>query len=1258
MHPRHALLAALLPAALACAGAGAPARSSDSRAPSTAVPAGRGAKAAFEAWLETGDAQAASERFRAALTVAPADAAALLGQALVARRGLDGDAEAAALLDLLDRAPAHPLAVPAIGRLSDLAELSPGLARTVGARLTALLGRGPLRGIAANRARNLLAALAETAGEAETAARLRSENGLVQAWAFAGPCGAYHALDFDRRFPPEAGPLPARFPGPAGLPDVEPRPFPVPDGLVTFEGEPASGDMYYLASDVQTARGGPHVLVVKATASAKVWLDGEPMAERRGFAGHAPMILATPVSLAPGRHRLLVKVSRGGLPAGVVASLSRADGSAADLTSAAADVTSNAAGAGAPAPAVREGPPREPAWSAQRISAQLEPELGPVLARLIAARDGLDWDREGAKALVEEALTRAPSWAPLLATWGDLLRDDPTLGDKIARARAEAAYDQVLARDPGSAAERMKRAELMQNGERYDDALALLAGMPSGAAASPRVLTLRARIAWARGFAEEAEQLAEQAWTTAGLCQAGELLLASATRRDAVAREDELAEALLPCHGGAQRLANHRRRRGDPTGEAAALERLLRTAPTRIEPRLDKARIALARADATGAASTLAELIRFWPRDPRLQKRRAEALELAGDRAGARAARELALRLDGSDLRLRRAVALTDGREILAQHAEDGDAAIRAYEAAKVKPDTSSAVVLDAAAIEFYPDGSSTERIHQIIQVLDQRGIDHQGEVSIPSGSEVLSVRTIKKDGRRLEPEDVGDKGTLSLPGLEPGDYVEYEYLHPTAARGPSIPGFTAPVFYFQVADAPLFRSTYVVIAPKGSGLVAEVHNMPPPEVKTEGDREVLRVERRAVPALIDEPESPGGTEFLPLLVAGAGAGREAMQRAVADSMVERFRPTVEIAALARQIAAEAAHPTGKLTPAEALVRNAYARVAELVLGQGGSWGESAAQVLASGRGNRTVLLRSVLTALGVKARLALVRTFGADPGEFRFYRPDLYGYAVLRVEHGGKVYWLDPGTRLNPFGNLPEAARGCEALVLPDPGEEPEVARTPVDGVEDGHEVALKLSVDEDGGGTVDGVEQYLGFEGAAAKASLESLDKAARRQLLEQSLAQTFRGVSLESFAVEGEQSAGEPLTIRYQLRVPQLLHAQDGTWILDGPVFPARLGARYLTRATRKLPLFLAASERVHLHLTISGPGGMALRPGGNAQVTGAFGSYGRTERREGSVAVRDDRLLLRRGRLNPAEYLDFARFAGNVDEAQALPMVFGP
>jgi hypothetical protein len=1243
-------LAALLLAALACAGAGAPARSSDPRAPSAAVPTGPAAKAGLEAWLK-GDAQVASERFHAALAASPGDASALLGQALLARRGLDADAEATALLDLLDRAPTHPLTVPAIGRLSELAELSPALARVIGARLTTLVGRGPLRGMAANRARNLLTALAETTGEVETAARLRAENGLVQAWAFAGPCGAYHALEFDRRFPPEAGPLPARFPGPTGLPDVEPRPFPVPDGLVTFEGEPASGDIYYLASDVQTARGGPHLLTVKATASVKVWLDGTPMAERRAFAGHAPMILAAPISLAAGRHRLLVKVSRGGLPAAVVASFSRADG-------AASDVTSSAAVAGAPAPAVREGPPREPAWSAQRLSAQLEPELGPVLARLMAARDGLDWDREGAKALIEEALARAPRSAPLLATQGDLLRDDPTLGDKTARARAEAAYDQALSRDPGSAAERMKRAELMQTGERYDDALALLAGMPPGALTAPRVLTLRARIAWARGFAEEAEQLSEQAWTTAGLCQSGELLLATTRRRDAVAREDELAEALLPCHGGVQRLANHRRKRGDAAGEAAVLERLFRTAPTRIEPRLDQARIAIARGDAAGAASTLAELIRFWPRDPRLQKRRAEALELAGDRAGARAARELALRLDGSDLGLRRAVALTNGQEVLAQHAEDGAAAIRAYEAAKVKPDTSSAVVLDAAAIEFYPDGSSTERIHQIIQVLDQRGIDHQGEVSIPSGSEVLAVRTIKKDGRRLEPEDVGDKGTLSLPGLEPGDYVEYEYLHPTSARGPGIPGFTAPIFYFQVADAPLFRSTYVVIAPKGSGLVAEAHNMLAPTVKVEGNREVLRVERTAVPALIDEPESPGATEFLPLVVAGAGAGREAMQRAIADSMVERFRPTIEIAALARRIAAESAHPAETLTPAEALVRNAYARVTELVLGQGGSWGESAAQVLANGRGNRTILLRSVFAALGVKARLALVRTFGADPAEYRFYRPELYGYAVLRVEHGGKVYWLDPGTRLNPFGNLPEAARGCEALILPDPGEEPEVVRTPMDGIEDGREIALQLSVDEEGGGTVDGVEQYLGFEGAAAKASIESLDKAARRQLLEQSLAQTFRGLSLESFAVEGEQSAGAPLTIRYRLRVPQLLHAQDGTWVLDGSVFPSRLGARYLTRAARKVPLLLAGNERVHIHLTISGPEVRALRPGGDAHVTGAFGSYDRVERREGSVAVRDDRFMLRRGRLKPSEYADFARFAGSVDDAQAVPMIFGP
>ena len=69
--------------------------------------------------------------------------------------------------------------------------------------------------------------------------------------------------------------------------------------------------------------------------------------------------------------------------------------------------------------------------------------------------------------------------------------------------------------------------------------------------------------------------------------------------------------------------------------------------------------------------------------------------------------------------------------------AEDAASAIRAYEAARRADDTSSTMVLDAAAVEFHPGGALTERTHQIIHVLDPQGVEQYGEVSVPPGAEV-----------------------------------------------------------------------------------------------------------------------------------------------------------------------------------------------------------------------------------------------------------------------------------------------------------------------------------------------------------------------------------------------------------------------------------------------------------------------------------------------------------------------------------------
>ena len=113
----------------------------------------------------------------------------------------------------------------------------------------------------------------------------------------------------------------------------------------------------------------------------------------------------------------------------------------------------------------------------------------------------------------------------------------------------------------------------------------------------------------------------------------------------------------------------------------------------------------------------------------------------------------------------------------------------------------------------------------------------------------MLALRTLKADGTVLEPESL-DKDTVSLPGVGVGDAVELEYLLAHPARRAASPGWTAGAFYFQVAGVADDWATYAVLAPRGSGMTVDAHNMPAPTVKTEGQLDVLRSEVRGAPPL------------------------------------------------------------------------------------------------------------------------------------------------------------------------------------------------------------------------------------------------------------------------------------------------------------------------------------------------------------------------------------------------------------------------
>ncbi len=109
------------------------------------------------------------------------------------------------------------------------------------------------------------------------------------------------------------------------------------------------------------------------------------------------------------------------------------------------------------------------------------------------------------------------------------------------------------------------------------------------------------------------------------------------------------------------------------------------------------------------------------------------------------------------------------GKELLQDYAIDGKAAIAAYEAAPGEENSAAAYVLDAAAVQVFPDGTLVNRIHTIQKALEQGGIQDIAEVTIPTGAQVLALRTIKTDGTVLEPETIEGKDSHQPAGRERG---------------------------------------------------------------------------------------------------------------------------------------------------------------------------------------------------------------------------------------------------------------------------------------------------------------------------------------------------------------------------------------------------------------------------------------------------------------------------------------------------------
>jgi len=371
-------------------------------------------------------------------------------------------------------------------------------------------------------------------------------------------------------------------------------------------------------------------------------------------------------------------------------------------------------------------------------------------------------------------------------------------------------------------------------------------------------------------------------------------------------------------------------------------------------------------------------------------------------------------------------------------------------------PNAAKVTLLDLADITVRPDGSSRNVTRMATKIFNERGREQEGEVRLPyeQGRQTITVqfaRTIRPDGTiiTVRPEDIHDQGydegdnsytdarvkAFSMPGLEPGAIIDYQYV--TEEKAPYIEGHFWTQWYFANLD-PVKYSKLTITAPKGMNLRADVDNSDVKARKEDlpGGKDVRYTWEVKNPQPLElEPMMPDPSRALPQLHVSTLPSWQSVADLYWKLSKDRMVANDEIKRITAEVTRGKSDPEQKAKAIFYYVEEKTRYVAK-ELGIGAIQPRPAALTCENRYGDckdMTTLLVAMLTEAGVKAHPVLLRA-----NSKALVREDLPGlnafnHAICLAEIGGKKFWLDATAGICPWGEIPGGDRGSDAFVIRD---------------------------------------------------------------------------------------------------------------------------------------------------------------------------------------------------------------------------------
>jgi cellulose synthase operon protein C len=1224
--------------------------------------------------LADGRRAEAARLFSARLTEAPADPVALLGRATISyERGeslaalADDVAALAALASATDAAsgPFGELAALAAGRVRDLwVEIGPADRARVGSMLRpAELARSPaLPWLARVELARLGDEIARQAEDPDALARVAREDGCARLAFQVGSLGPFGHLDLDRAAPAEAG-----APGRWRALTASGCHLDIP---LSAEGR-ADARLVRAAIEVPA---GDYQIAVEFSDEARLEIDGVAAPVHGSALRYGPRLSAARVSLAAGRHELSLRIATAAgqtrLGLFVLPLQRQGSGQGADPV-------------GFVDPRLVRSPARASARPVFRpeltSSARERPAATPGGEALRDYCDAFAAARRGAIDDVARALQRLaarPRFAVGLALAGEIARQDPTRPAPFSRDAARRYLHQAVAVDAELARGWQTLAALEMDDDRARDATADARRAGSAAPAWWAPDLLLARLLRARGLDfDAAAALAQAGAKSAGAatpCPVLEAQRREAEERRQLSREESLGAALEHCGGEIDARIDRYRARGQTAAAIALVRRALRLDPERDDLTGELALFLSEEGHVSEAVAELAAVVARDPQDPTSRVRLADAQAAAGQIEAARRTitEVLALRPDMPEVR-RSARALGVPLPLDAFRI-DGRAAIRTFEAARGQYAAPAVMVLDRAVTRVFGSGATMSITHEIVRVDSKDAIDRWGEIQVPAGAEILTLRTHKADGTTREPEEIAGKESVSAPDLAIGDYVEWELLETHGPSAAFAPGFLAERFFFQSFDAPIARSELELVTPAGLPIALDARaGAPKPEkhLTAEGAQLTTFIASN-VPQLFAERSAVPAIEYVPSVRASSGVGWNVWARYLTEELHDAVRVSPEVSALARKIAAPSGGDRARIAGAivDWVTENIEASD-ELA--------EPAGYTLARGRGSRVALTLALASELGVPAEVVLARSRLVADAAAATPPQELDDFADTLVAFNlePKTIYADLRLRHAAFGYVPPGLDGARTLSLRDGAFG--VARSSAG--EDRRTIDMTIRLDERGGGSAVATEELAGWPALewADLVDRFGADRVRLREDFEQRwLGVQFPGARLRDLQVDLPRDAsGRVATarVRYSFVSAHLAVAVAGATTSAGSgdrpaagpremriaptFFRSQPGRRFAAESQRSTGLMLGFDVPIRMTATVELPGAARLdapvTPGD--LVVSRKGGYRFVEARDVEPG-RPNVIVLRREstlpimRVAPGEYAGVAADLRRVDGAE--------